>query len=441
MAFGGGTFTVQNKMLPGAYINFISAARASAMLSDRGIVAMPLELNWGPDGEVFAVTEQEFRENARAKFGYAYTDNYGDCPAELLQLREIFANARLLYAYRLGASTKATNEFATAKYGGTRGNDIQIVIAVNVDDATKFDVTTLLGSVKIDQQTVVSAANLTDNDFIVWKKDAVLKATAGTALIGGTNGTVTGDNYQDFLNKIESYSFHTLGCPSADEKVKRLFIAFTKRLRDEVGAKFQTVGYHMDGADYEGVISVDNKCTGTGEPEYGLVYWTAGVEAGCAVNKSCGNKAYSGEYTVDTNYTQLQLEQAMKLGKLVFHSVDGEPRILSDLNTFTSFTTDKNDDFGSNQVIRVLDQIANDTAALFNTRYLDKVQNDKAGRVSFWSDLVKLHEELQQLRAIENFDSKDIAVEKGESKRSVTVQETVTPVCAMEQLYMNVVVA
>lgn len=30
MALGGGTFLVQNKVLPGAYINFISVAQASA---------------------------------------------------------------------------------------------------------------------------------------------------------------------------------------------------------------------------------------------------------------------------------------------------------------------------------------------------------------------------------------------------------------------------
>ncbi|HBF6506491.1 TPA: phage tail protein, partial [Clostridioides difficile] len=47
MALGGGTFVTQNKVLPGSYINFVSATRATSSLSDRGIVAMPLELDWG----------------------------------------------------------------------------------------------------------------------------------------------------------------------------------------------------------------------------------------------------------------------------------------------------------------------------------------------------------------------------------------------------------
>ena len=46
MALGGGIYVAQNKVLPGAYINFISKAVATASLSDRGIVTMPLELDW-----------------------------------------------------------------------------------------------------------------------------------------------------------------------------------------------------------------------------------------------------------------------------------------------------------------------------------------------------------------------------------------------------------
>ena len=41
MSMGGGTFTVQNKILPGSYINFVSTASA-ATLGERGKAALPL---------------------------------------------------------------------------------------------------------------------------------------------------------------------------------------------------------------------------------------------------------------------------------------------------------------------------------------------------------------------------------------------------------------
>ena len=50
MPIGGGTFTVQNKVLPGAYINFVSAG-TNAKMGSRGVAALPLELNWGPENQ------------------------------------------------------------------------------------------------------------------------------------------------------------------------------------------------------------------------------------------------------------------------------------------------------------------------------------------------------------------------------------------------------
>ena len=69
MALGGGTFTVQNKLLPGAYINFVSASHASAELSDRGTAALPMVLDWGSEGEVFTVTAEEFQRESLRIFG------------------------------------------------------------------------------------------------------------------------------------------------------------------------------------------------------------------------------------------------------------------------------------------------------------------------------------------------------------------------------------
>ena len=77
---------------------------------------------------------------------------------------------------------------------------------------------------------------------------------------------------------------------------------------------------------------------------------------------------------------------------------------------------------------------------LFNTKYLGKVQNDEAGRISLWNDIIKHHEQLQTIRAIENFSGENVTVEKGDTKKSVAVTDRVTPVNAMEQLYMTVIV-
>lgn len=435
MALGGGTFLTQNKVIPGSYINFISAARASATISDRGYCAMAMELDWGIDGEVFTVEAEDLQKDSLKIFGYDYTS------PKLKGLRDLFLNAKTLYCYKLNsAGVKATNDYATARYGGVRGNDIKIAISKNVDNESKFDVVTMIDDKVIDSQTVTAATELKDNDFVLFKKEAELQVTAGTALSTGTNGSaVTGTEYQAFLDKIESYSFNTLGCLSEEETIKALFIAFTKRLRDEMGVKFQTV-MHNKAADYEGVINIKNEVTDSGEKASSLVYWVTGASAGCNVNKSNTNKLYDGEFTINADFKQSQLEEALKTGQFVFHKVGEDIRVLDDINSFTSVTVDKNEDFSSNQVIRVLDQIGNDIAVLFNTKYLGKVQNNASGRIAFWNDIVTYNKELETLQVIQNFVSDELKVEQGNDKKSVVVTNPVTPVCAMSKLYMTVVV-
>ncbi|AXU65992.1 phage tail protein [Clostridioides difficile] len=436
MALGGGTFVTQNKILPGAYINFISAKRATSSLSDRGIVAMPLELDWGIDEEVFQVTSDDFEKHSVKYFGYDYTHE------KLKGLRDLFKNIRLGYFYKLNKGVKASCTIATAKYSGIRGNDLKVTVTTNIDDNAKFDVVTLLDNKKVDTQIAKVITDLQDNDYITWKKDATLEASAGLVFTGGTNGeAVTGAEYQAFLDKIESYSFNALGCLATTTEIKSLFVEFTKRMRDKVGAKFQTVLYKKSDADYEGVVSVENKIKDTELLESSLIYWTTGAIAGCDINKSNTNKTYDGEFDVDVNYTQIQLEEALKTGKFIFHKVGDEVHVLEDINTFVSFTDDKNDDFSSNQSIRVLDQIANDIATLFNTKYLGEVPNDKSGRISFWNDVVKHHEQLQNIRAIEDFKADDVSVEPGSDKKTVVVSDAVKVISAMSKLYMTVSVS
>lgn len=442
MALGGGVFVTQNKVLPGSYINFVSASRATASLSDRGVAAMPITIPWGVDGEIFTVTNDEFQKNSLKIFGYPYT------APELKGLRDLFINIKEGHFFKLNSGgAKATNTYCDAKYAGTRGNQIQLVVSANeayTEENKLYDFTTWFDGILVDEQFgITTMADLKDNDFVKWKSSATITITAGITCTGGSDGAALEANYQSFLDKLEAFHFNTVGTTSTDATIKGLFANWTKRMRDEVGVKFQCVLYRYANADSEGIISVENKLVGESDGESetaNLVYWVTGAEAGCEVNKSLTNATYTGEYAVDVDYTQKQLENGIKAGKLMFHKVNDTVRVLEDINTFVSFTDDKNVDFSSNQTMRVLDQIGNDIAILFNTKYLGKVPNDNAGRISLWNDIVKHHQTLETIRAIENFEPERLTVTKGDSKKAVVVTDYVTPVSAMAQLYMTVIV-
>ena len=159
-----------------------------------------------------------------------------------------------------------------------------------------------------------------------------------------------------------------------------------------------------------------------------------------AVNASALNMIYDGEFTVDTNYTQLQLEAAIDAGEFTLHKVGNDVRVLNDQNSLVSLSVNKNKLFQQNQTIRVIDNIANDIATLFNTKYLGQIPNDEEGRTSLWADIVAHHQELQRIRAIQDFEEDDVQISAGEERSAVVVNDAITIVNVMAKLYMTCVV-
>ena len=428
MALGGGTYVTQNKTLPGAYFQFISRATATSELSERGVAAIALDLNWGAEGSVITIDASEFAKDSMKILGYAYDAE------ELKNIREIFLHSNKLHLYRLNAGgVKASNDYATAIYAGTRGNDLKVVIQKNIDDTTKFDVTLYLGSTKVDAQTVASAAELVSNAYVTYKTDATLTETAGVSLAGGTNGTSDASAHQTFLDKMESFTdTNAIGYFGTDETTKALYVAFAKRLRDEVGIKLQVVVNGYAGNDIA-CVNVKNGVD--------LVPWVTGVVAGTAVNASATNMKYDGEYNVNTDYTQLALVDAIQAGEFVLHSVNGEVRVLEDINSLVNTTDEMGEVFKDNQTVRVIDNIATSIATIFADKYLGKVPNNDSGRTSLWSDVIKIHQNLANINAIDGFENEDIVVEQGEDKKSVQISGAITVINTMTKLYMRTVVA
>ena len=432
---GGGTFVTQNKVLPGSYINFVSLDNGTNVFAERGTGALGLALNYGTD-EMQTITKADFQKNSMEIFGYEYTHE------KLKPVRDFFKHSKTLIFANLSGGVKASNTYAKAKNYGDRGNDIKIVIQINVDDDTKFDVITYMDTTLVDSQTVTTAAELKDNAYVSFITSATLEATAGTNLTGGANGTVDGASAQKFLSALEAYTFNAVGIPVGDNDIESLLIEWTKRMRNEVGKKFQCVTA-LKHSDFEGNIYVVNKLENTDENSVenaNIVAWVVGAVAGCEINKSLTNIEYDGEYNIKADVSQSMLEEYINKGYFAFHKVNDEVRVLMDINSLTTFTEDKGKVFSDNQTIRVCDQIAMDIATIFNTYYLGKVPNDDAGRTSLWGEIVKHHETLAGLRAIENFSSENITVEQGNDKRGVVVNDCITVVNTMTHLYMTVIV-
>lgn len=428
----GGTFLTHNKVLPGAYINFISKARPLGTIGDRGVVAICLEHNFGTPNEVIRLDSETLQKDSLKVLGYAFQDD------KLQPFREMIRNAKEILFYRLGGDgTKATSTIEpltiTAKYGGTRYNDIKIVIENNVDDDKKIVKTYIDTNILVDEQMATNIEELKPNDFVVFSGTGALVENGGTNLTSGTDGTVNGSSYSNFLDKIENYSFDIIGYSGEDEATKALYESFTKRLRYDEGVKATCLLINYNKADDEGVISLD-------ETAKDLFYWTLGALGGCKINESLTNRLYDGEIPLNIQLKKSELEEKIKTGIFAFYGEKDEIRVLKDINTFTNYKPDKNQDFSNNQIIRILDNIGNDIARIFNSYYLGKEINDNTGRNLFKAELISYFKNLQAIRTLDNFNSDNLTVLKGTEKGDVVVDVLIEPVASMDKLYMKCII-
>jgi len=435
----GGTWTSQNKVRPGVYINFVGEANATGTLGERGIVSLPLALSWGPAKQVIAV---EAGADTFDTLGYPIT------APQLLLVREALKRARTLLLYRLNTGTPATATIGdltvTAKYGGVRGNDISIRVQTNIDDTSKFDVETLVDGAVIDTQTVSTIEELKPNDWVTWSGTGAPTATAGTPLTGGADGTPSAQDYLDYLSAIEVYDFNTIGLTATDATTKGVFVSFAKRLRDDEGKRIQVVVENYPTADYEGVISVKNGVVlsdGTTLTAAQAVAWVAGATAGAAANQSLTYVAYDDAVDVAPKYTNSQIIAALQAGEFLFTPMNGVAVVEKDINTLHSFTPTKGQPFSKNRVIRVLDGLGNDFLRVFSASYIGKVSNNADGRNLFKAECINIIGQYQNMGAVQNFDAQsDLEVLPGIETDTVVVNVWLQPVDSIEKIYMTVTV-
>jgi hypothetical protein len=449
----GGIWKTQNKVLPGSYINVSSNKQPLSNATERGVVfTLTQGLSWGENG----VVEVNNRTNFLALFGVGI-----EAPA-LAGLKQILQRARkvLVYNFNQGVKAKGTIEVLPwdfeAKYAGTKGNDITIAVVPDPTDAARFTVTTFMKTEVVDVQTVAKASDLVANDFMKPSVIAGAQADDGASLLealstpvmvqlkGGTDGTV-GEQTDALIEAIETYDFNVLTAAGQAQTaaIHRLFATTVIRLRDELGRKVQAVIPQVAdyAPDHEGVIVVGNGvklANGTIIEPTIAAGFVAGATSAAETNESLTYTVFpSAVEAVPRFNEEAQIQKANK-GIMIFISNRDTAKIQIDLNSLTSFTNAKNREFSKNRVLRVLDDIANDTRETWEDHFVGKVTNDTTGLDLFKANRADYLGRLQSIGAIMNLDpSADIQVEQGATKDSIVANIEVQPTDAMEKLYMQ----
>lgn len=431
----GGTWTTQNKVRPGAYVNVQSNSMNVSMDGVRGVVTMPWVGGWGAS-EVVEVTATTNTLNLLG---------YGLGTTEMLTIREALKRANRILVYRVNALSGTQAEASggglsvRAKHRGVRGNDISVRVIVDIDDTDYHTVETLMDTTVVDAQRVNGASELANNDFVTFHATS-LEPNAGLRLNGGEDGDVTTADFARYFEALDHLDFNVMALPFDDAGVKALGVAYIRRQREDEGKKCQIAVANTQ-ADHEAVINVRNGVIlgeGTIISPHLATAWVAGATAGANVNQSNTYSVYDGAIDATEQLTNTEIIRSLQNGEFLFVKNNGRIVVEQDINSLTTFTTERNQSFSKNRVVRVLDFISNAVRETFSTKFIGQVTNNEDGRNVLRAAIIELMTGLQEIGAIENFEVNDIIVEMGNDKDSVIVHLNVQPTDAMEKLYMKV---
>lgn len=371
-----------------------------------------------------SVAKDEVQTGTAAKAAFAFDKNtatvtFSDIPEGYVHSVSVKKQGETVKFAPGKLEDKVSGLTHTVTYNTGADTDGQMTIeaVLTKDKPTVINSCTYTCQLDEGVQVGANGSKLYDNDFVIFE-DGVIEMNAGYAFTGGNSGSVvTAADHSAFLAKLEGYSFNDLYYDGDVDEIKELYVQYTKRLRDTRGIYFQTILFNYPDADYEGIVSIYNNVENATETQT-LTPWTAGYMSAIALNNEATNKEYDGELDVFTDITQARLETLLDSGNFVFHNISlDEVRTLEDVNTFRSFTDDKNEDISQNKVIRIVDRIHNALASLMNRLDVGTVSNTTVGHNTLWVRVDAILAELVNMGAIEAYDPSDIEVLAIEGQR------------------------
>lgn len=216
----------------------------------------------------------------------------------------------------------------------------------------------------------------------------------------------TAVDYNAALTRLNNKRFNYLAIPGIEDKDTTIIATWIKTKRDNNKKTFKAVLPNCD-ADHEGIINFTTTGIKVGEKDYTTAEYTAriaGILAGLPFTRS---STYYELNEIDAITDIEDPDTAVDNGELILIN-DGENiKIGRGVNSLTTTTGKKTEDFKSIRVMEVQDLIKDDIRTTFDKNYIGKHNNTYDNQVLFIRSINAYYDGLEGEEILDsNYDNK-----------------------------------
>lgn len=258
-----------------------------------------------------------------------------------------------------------------------------VVALILKDDTSEFDT-----------KIYTKASDVASADWTAGNVDYIAKAFLGKPSRVIVERVDTDEALTDAFARLKNKAFNYLAVPEATSLEVTAISNWIKACRADDKKSFKAVLPNI-AADSEGVINFTTEDIKVGETTYTATEYCAriaGILAGTPIDQS---STYYVLSEVESITESLTPDTDIGAGKMILINDGTKIKIGRGVNSFTTTTATKGEDFKKIKIIDAMDMIGDDIRTTFEDNYIGKVPNSYDNKILFCAAVNKYLKTIQ----------------------------------------------
>ena len=216
----------------------------------------------------------------------------------------------------------------------------------------------------------------------------------------------TSGDISDALERLKNKQWYYLTVPGLSDGETDTVVEYIKEQRNKYHKTFKAVLPSVV-ADYEGIINFATDNIKAGAKTYTTAEFccrSAGILAGLPLNRSATYYTLSEVESITESETS---DSDVDNGKLILINDGTKIKIARGVNSLTTTTEDKGEDFKKIKILEAVDMIRDDIRTTFEDEFVGKVENSYDNKIVFIAAVNKYFKDLTNRGVLyDKFDNK-----------------------------------